>query len=360
KHIDKTLTDSIVHANIGPKETKAGRLILKVMRELELAVPNLTVKYDEDITSDEFAVDCVKTSLVTAKPSFANDKMYAADFKSGYGIASCYNGLMIGGGGFTLTRINLNHLADFATNSKDFLENVIPEAVREMAGYINDRIEFIANSAFFNSNFLVKEKFVDINKFSGMLGIIGVAECVNKLLDLKEQSERFGYSEVANNYAKLVLDKINEELKKYPSKYTTAFDGISVMHAQVGIETDIGTSPGARIPVGEEPEIYDHILMSAPFHEHFVSGIGDIFVFDQTYLNNPEAILKIIKGAFKNNLRYISTYSQMCDVVRVTGYLVKRSELEKLDNKKAVLNGATILGQGARDYGKALDRKRRM
>lgn len=359
KHIDKTLTDSFVHANIGPKATKAGLIILEVMKELELAVPNLTVKYDEDITSDEFAIECVKTSLVTAKPSFANDKMYSNDFKDGYGIASCYNGLNIGGGGFTLMRINLNHLADFAKDSEDFIENVIVEAAREMANYINDRIEFIASCAFFKSNFLVTEGFIDINKFSGMLGVVGVAECVNKLLKLKEADERFGYSDAANDYAMRVISKLEEEIKKYPSKHTTAFDGVSVLHAQVGIETDVDTSPGARIPVGEEPEMYEHILKSAPFHKSFVSGIGDIFVFDQTYLEKPEAILKIIKGAFKNNLRYISTYSQMCDVVRVTGYLVKRSELEKLDNNKAVLNGATVLGQGARDYGKALDRKQR-
>ncbi len=359
KHIDKTLTDSFVHANIGPKATKAGLIILDVMKELELAVPNLTVKYDEDITSDEFAIECVKTSLVTAKPSFANDKMYSKDFGGNYGIASCYNGLSVGGGGFTLTRINLNHLSDYANSSEDFIDTVIVEAVKEMSKYINDRIEFIANAAFFKSNFLVQEGFIDINKFSGMLGIVGLAECVNKLLKLESQEERFGYSEEANVYAKRILDKIESEAKKYPSKYTTAFNGVSVLHAQVGIETDIGTSPGARIPVGEEPEIYDHILMSAPFHENFVSGVGDIFVFDQTYLKKPEAVLKVIKGAFKNKLRYISTYSNECDVVRVTGYLVKRSELEKLDKNKAVLNGATVLGQGARDYGKALERKNR-
>ena len=54
-HIDRALTDSFVHANIGPVDTKAGRLILKAMTELECAMPNLTVKYDKDITSKEFA-----------------------------------------------------------------------------------------------------------------------------------------------------------------------------------------------------------------------------------------------------------------------------------------------------------------
>ena len=75
KHIDRSLTDSFVHANIGPVDTKAGRLILKAMKELECAMPNLTVKYDKDITSKEFIELCASTALVTAKPSFANHKM---------------------------------------------------------------------------------------------------------------------------------------------------------------------------------------------------------------------------------------------------------------------------------------------
>lgn len=358
-HIDKTLTDSFVHANIGPYETVAGKIILELMSELSLATPNLTLKYDEEKTSEEFATLAALTSLKTAKPSFANDKMYSFDYPDGYGIVSCYNGLAIGGGGFTLMRINLNHLSAFAKDSEDFINNVLPHAVKEMSYYINDRIEYICNSAFFKSSFLVKEGFIDQNKFSGMLGVVGLAECVNNLLKLEEQTQRFGHSVSANEYALRVIEKIENESKKYPSKHTTMFDGISVLHAQVGIDTDTTTSPGARIPVGEEPAIYDHILMSAPFHKPFVSGIGDIFVFDQTYIDKPEAIVSIVKGAMKNNLRYISTYSQLCDVVRVTGYLVKRSEMEKFDRGEVVLNNSTVLGVGARDGGSALDRKKR-
>lgn len=44
-HIDRTITDSFCHANIGPMETKAGRIILKVQRGLQTAIPNITLKY---------------------------------------------------------------------------------------------------------------------------------------------------------------------------------------------------------------------------------------------------------------------------------------------------------------------------
>ena len=43
-HIDRTITDSFCHANIGPMDTKAGRLILKAEKELTNAIPNLTLK----------------------------------------------------------------------------------------------------------------------------------------------------------------------------------------------------------------------------------------------------------------------------------------------------------------------------
>ncbi len=359
-HIDKTLTDSFVHANIGPYETTVGTIILEEMSELELAIPNLTVKYDQEKTSKEFAMLCAKTSLKTAKPSFANDKIYRNDFTQGYGIASCYNGLTIGGGGFTLMRLNLNKLAKLESDLDNF-DAVLVDACEELISYINRRIDYIVNQAsFFKTSFLVKEGFIKKDLFSGMFGVVGLAECVNTLLKAEIQSERFGYSEVANELGLKIVTMIEEVVNNHPSENTTAFDGKSLLHAQVGLDTDYDTSPGARIPVGEEPDIYDHIIMSAPFHKYFTSGIGDIFVFDQTYMDKPEAIVKIIDGAMEHNLRYISTYSENCDVVRVTGYLVKRSELEKLDRGEAVLNDATVLGQGARDSGKALERKRRV
>jgi hypothetical protein len=56
-------------------------------------------------------------------------------------------------------------------------------------------------------------------------------------------------------------------------------------------------------------------------------------------------------------VRYFSGYCENNDLVRVTGYLVKRSEMEKLDRKEAVKNHATVLGQNSRDLAKALDRR---
>lgn len=361
KHIDRTLTDSFVHANIGPIETKAGKLILKAMQELECAMPNLTVKYDKDLTSEDFIELCASTALVTAKPSFANHKLDVIDFGTkDYALASCYNGFLIGGGGYTLVRLVLNRLAQRADSIEDFIENKLPYAANKMLNYIDERIKFLVEeSAFFKSNFLILEGFIKKELFTGMFGIVGLAEAVNHLLNANNQEDRFGHSKIANNLGERIIEKLNDIVSSHKSEYVGCFNGKHLLHAQVGIDTDTNISPGCRIPVKEEPEIFEHIIQSAPYHKYFFNGIGDIFVFEETYKNNIKALINIIDGAFNVGIRYISAYCSDCDVVRVTGYLVKKSEVDKLENGNAVKNNATVFGMNAKNGAKAFDRKLR-
>ena len=55
-HIDRTIVDSFCHADIGPKPTRAGFLIMKAEAELENATPNLTMRYDPEISGDEMGL----------------------------------------------------------------------------------------------------------------------------------------------------------------------------------------------------------------------------------------------------------------------------------------------------------------
>lgn len=101
----------------------------------------------------------------------------------------------------------------------------------------------------------------------------------------------------------------------------------------------------------------DQLNVLSHFHKYFPSGTGDIFPIDMTVHRNPEYVLDIIKGSFRENLRYLSFYSSDSDVIRVTGYLVKRSEMEKLDKNEAVIHDTTALGLGASKNGHILERK---
>ena len=100
----------------------------------------------------------------------------------------------------------------------------------------------------------------------------------------------------------------------------------------------MGISPGTRIPIGEEPEeLIDHLRHCEKFHRYFPSGTGDIFPIDTTVHKNHDFLLDVIKGSFREGIRYLSFYAADSDVVRITGYLVKRSEIEKLERGENVL-----------------------
>lgn len=356
KHIDRTITDSFCHGNIGPRDSKAARLILRAERELQNACPNLTLKYSAN-TPKDLIIDSINTALVTAKPSFANDEMFRADFKGEYAIASCYNGLPIGGGAYTLVRMNLHNLALTAKGIDDFISSKLPKALEAMAEYIDERVRYlIKESGYFESTFLVKEGLIHKDRFTAMFALVGLAECVNVLLG-DDEKERFGHSIKANELGLQIINQMNDFINSHNNKYCKISNGHFLLHAQVGIESDKGTSPGCRIPIGEEPELIDHIKQCAPFHKYFPSGIGDIFPFEKNSMNNPEFILDIIKGAFKEGMRYISIYSSDSDVIRITGYLVKKSEIEKLEKGEQVLQDTVVLGLGAAKYGKILNRK---
>lgn len=358
-HIDRTVLDSFSHANIGPEATKAGELLLEVESELEQAVPNLTLKYEEGVTDDAFALKAVDCALHSAKPSFANHAMFRSELTENYVIASCYNGLPLGGGSYTLCRLILGNIAKRAKDIRDFKENQLPYVLDIMARYMDARIRFeVEESGFFESNFLAREGFIHRDRFTAMFGMVGLAECVNILLEKEGRPGRFGHDEAANDLGVEIMDIIDNFNKNHVNPYCEITGGHFLLHAQVGISDDVNITPGTRIPIGEEPEeLIDHLLVLSRFHKYFPSGTGDIFPIDVTVHKNPEFVLDIIKGAFRKDLRYLSFYSSDSDVIRITGYLVKRSEMEKLDGGMAVLQNTTGLGLGASKTGHILERK---
>ena len=188
-----------------------------------------------------------------------------------------------------------------------------------------------------------------------MFGMFGLAECVNHLLNATELNERFGHSNKADELGVKIIDAMDKRVKQHRNKYCA--DEKFLMHAQVGIDSDRGTSPACRIPIGEEPELWDHLINCGLFHKFFPAGIGDIFPFEKNSNNNPEYILDIIKGAFKVGMRYFSLYSSDSDVIRITGYLVKKSDMEKLDRGENVTQDTVVLGLGAVKNSKVLERK---
>ncbi len=341
-HVDRVVSDSFCHADIGPYDTKAGRIILELSAEMQRPTPNMSMIYNEH-TPDDFALKAIETGMVTAKPSFVNDAMYSADWGSNYAIVSCYNALPVGGGGLTLGRLNLKKLADLAKSKEEFLNDLLPRAVAAQCEQMDKRDSFIFEDGhFLEYTFLAEEGLIHKDRFVGMFGMVGLAECVNQVLNLTNPKERYGHGKEAEEFALDVLERIHAQVEAYQPKY-----GKFALHGQVGISTDWGVTPNTRVPVGEEPPLPQHLLFTAKTQKHFAAGIGELFPFEETTKKNPQAVLDIIRGAFGQGMRYFSFYSDTSDVVRITGYLVKRSDIEKYDAGERCVGNSTILGSGA-------------
>lgn len=352
KHVDRTIPDAFCHCDIGPVDTRVGRIILELTAKMQRPVPNMSLIYNEE-TSEEFALKAIQCGLISSKPSFVNDRMYRKDWGPRYAVASCFNVLPIGGGGYTLGRLDLRSLGRLAKSEEALMKDFLPRAVKAQCEQMDKRIQFMVDEChFFENSFLAQEGLIEKDKFVGMVGMVGLAQCVNTILAAEKSEDRFGHCERANKLGEAILDSIQTIVGNYQPKH-----GRFYLHAQVGIAEDRGVTPGVRIPVGEEPDLATHLSVTARMQKHFSTGVGELYPFDETAKKNPQAILDIIRGAFAQDMRYISFYSSDSDVIRVTGYLVKKSDIEKLEKGQMVLDNSTVLGMGAKVGLKILERK---
>ena len=118
-HCDRTMGSSFCHMNLGPVDTKAGRWILDCATKLKNPVPNMTFFYDPYLTTDEYAKCVIGAAMESANPAIAYLPFYQKDYMNHpVGIASCYNGLPIGGGAFSLARIRLSKIG----NDSEYLD----------------------------------------------------------------------------------------------------------------------------------------------------------------------------------------------------------------------------------------------
>jgi hypothetical protein len=109
--------------------------------------------------------------------------------------------------------------------------------------------------------------------------------------------------------------------------YCDGGGGRCYLHAQSGIDLDSDVTAGTRIPVGDEPDLLQHITTCAPHHRLFAAGVSDIFHVDETALRNPQAIVDIIRGAFASGMRDFTFNLDSNEFIRITGYLVRKSDL---------------------------------
>jgi YjjI family glycine radical enzyme len=346
--LDRILPDGFVHANLGPADSRVLRTILDVERELKQTVPNLSLKVDPDLTPDDLLRDAVTTVFATAKPHFVNHEMMVGDLGTEYGVASCYNSMKQGGGSHTLVRLNLKEVALAHTGTTDtFLGETLLHYADLNAELMAARIRFLVEEArFFEHDFLAVEGIVDLERFSAMFGVYGLAEAVNILMEHDGSDARYGDQGDADALSYRIVETLRAFVDTHEMPYCNGAGGRAFLHSQSGIDSDFEVTAGTRIPIGGEPETFDHIATVAPHHRHFDSGVSDIFKIEDTVQGNPDAMVDIIRGAFATGMRDFTFNIDDNEFVRITGYLVRKSDLERFSEGQE-RHGSTVFAAGS-------------
>jgi len=353
--IDRMQPDAFVHLDLGPQDSRVTRSILRVERSLRQAVPNITLKVDPGITPDDLVEDAVRTVFETGKPHFINHPMMVGDHGERYAAVSCYNSLKIGGGAHTLVRLNLKEVAiRHSGGADDFLATALPHYVELTAELAEARIRsLVEEQHFFETHWLATEGLIDIDRFSAMFGVFGLAECVNLLLAYEgrdgDGAVRYGHDPEADALAVQVVERVAELVAARPMPYCEGGAGRCYLHSQGGIDLDDQVTAGTRIPVGDEPGMLEHIETCAPHHHLFAAGISDIFHVDETAVRNPQAIVDIVRGAFASGMRDFTFNLDSNEFVRITGYLVRKSDLAAIAEDGVARHTSDHLAAGSED-----------
>jgi YjjI family glycine radical enzyme len=351
--LDRMLPDAFVHLDLGPRDSRIARSVLRVERSLRQSVPNITLKVDPSLTPDDLIEDAVATVFATGKPHFVNHPMMVADHGDWYAAVSCYNSLKIGGGAHTLVRLNLKEVVlRHAGGVEEFLADTLPQYVELAAELAEARIRsLVEEQRFFETHWLATEGLVSIDRFAAMFGIFGLAECVNLLMvheDLDRRGEvRYGHDAAADALAVRVVERVADLVAARPMPYSEGGGGHCYLHSQGGIDLDDDVTAGTRIPVGDEPAMLEHIATCAPHHHLFAAGISDIFHVDETAIRNPRAIVDIIRGAFTSGMRDFTFNLDSNEFVRITGYLVRKSDLAAIAAHGGARHSSDYLAAGS-------------
>lgn len=357
--LDRTLPDAFMHVNIGQSDNIVCRTILRVDAELKQVAPNLTFMYDPAITPDSLLQQACQNICECSKPHIANYPMHANAYDAkGFGIVSCYNSLPLAGGANTLVRMNLKKVAEDAASSAHFFNDVLPYYSQLMFELIDARAAFLhEESGFFNS-FLVQEGLIEEDRFAPMFGIYGMAEAVNLLMKKDGKAEQqYGHNSEANKLGHTISRTLSDIVTSTPVKY--GYQERALLHAQGGISLDIDVTPGVRIPYGSEPDPVQHVQALAEHHQYYTSGISDILTIDETVKSNPLAMFQLCKGALNIGFREFTANVHSNDLIRVTGYMIKLSDVAKFKEQGSRTNTTGLGAEAAANTG-ILDRQPRV
>jgi YjjI family glycine radical enzyme len=348
--LDRMFPDAFTHTDLGPDDSRVGRVILSLERELLQVVPNISLRVDAERTPDDYLLDAVQTVFACGKPHFVNHALMTRDLGEEYAAVSCYNSLKVGGGSHTLVRLNLKEAVLRCDGGVDaFLGETLPTYVELTAELAEARIRHLVEQArFYDHSWLVDEGLVSLDRFSAMFGIFGLAEAVDLLMEREGQAgARYGHDAAADAVSYRITERVADLVAGRPMPYCEGNGGRCFLHSQSGIDSDDGVTAGTRVPVGEEPPLAEHLRTVAPHHRLFASGVSDVLAFDETARRNPQAVVDVIRGAFATGMRDVTFNLDSNEFVRITGYLVRKSDLAAIAAGEGARHASDLLAAGS-------------
>ena len=344
--LDRMFPDAFAHTDLSPVDNRVARAILRLERELLQVVPNISLKDDPHLTSDAYLLDAVQTVFACGKPHFINDVMMQGDFGPAYAAVSCYNSLRQGGGSHTLVRVNLKQtVLAHAGGIDEYLATTLPTYLELTAELMESRIRFLVEeSGFFETNWLVLEGLLSLDRFSAMFGVFGLAEAVDLLMAREGQAGTYGHDAAADELAYRVTSTIAAWVAAREMPYCAGNGNRAFLHSQSGIDLDIDVTAGTRVPIGTEPGLLEHLRTVSRHHHLFTAGVSDVLAFDETAVANPQAVVDVIRGALASGMRDVTFNLDSNDFIRITGYLVRKSDLATLPQAR---HGSNVLAGGS-------------
>jgi len=191
---------------------------------------------------------------------------------------------------------------------------------------------------------------VHLGNFTAMAGVFGLFEAVEALTG----GLRMGQDAQADALAEAITFRARDLVRARPMPHCAASGGRMAFHAQSGIATDTDATPGVRVRPGLEPDLPRQVALAAKLHTAFDAGVSEILLFDPTARRNPEGVLRIAKASLAQGLKILALAPSDSPLVRITGYLVKRSDLDRLPaenlREESVGLGAEALRNGRASF----------
>ncbi len=204
----------------------------------------------------------------------------------------------------------------------------------------------------------MKEGLINPERFVPMFGMYGLAEAVNLLCEKEGIAARYGKEAAANEVGYRISAQLAEFVANTPVKY--GWQKTRHVTRTVGGSVPILAPRRARVCRMAMSQIRSPICkLSPPHHAYYYSGISDILTLDETIKRNPQALVQLCLGAFKAGMREFTANVSGNDLVRVTGYMVRLSDLEKYRAEGSRTN-TTWLGEEAARNTRILERQPRV